>query len=1636
MSAVATAFRSTMPTLNRASWRRSTVVVFAVFLMLSGGFLLLAVGGATASNAPARSTSTSSLPATASSVLSGAQLQHGPFVTTKSDTFQTFHNVSSTTPIAATTVQHFTIGFTPRNLNGLEQLLTAQQTPGSPMFHHWLTLEQENQMFSADPVEVQNTINYYTSLGFQVGVRGGISVSFTGTASMVDTAFKTQMSTVQFQDGSASAMNTGPLALPSAIAGGIASVNGLDNNQVAHPTHFVDPAIAQDVTGSAGTTALASALTSYSNISQVFNFTNHAFMWMYFYSHSRQKYFTWQTITPGSLTYVYNGTQLINQGFNGNSTGTPITIAIIMAGGINPDDMRAYGQLVWNNPNNILSRLSVVPVDGSFILNGTQTYTDGASGEMALDIEYSSTMAPGAHIMPVYGPCLCFNVLDDDYATIYNMGSTPQIISNSWGGDEDTSGNLYGPNFQNQQTLHYYFELLDARGASILASSADGGGFDKNTGILAGSFPATDPYVLSVDGVRTAETDNSGSVFPYNTNLGIANITVYTRSNYPNHIATATKMAYQSYWYEPVSNTTLTTLPPDGSGGFGTSYWFNQSWWQHGIGVPDLGRSLGSSVAAEADFNQTIFFDGGFQFFYGGTSFACPTTAGELALIEDYLRAHGHSSYLGDANVPVWWVANAYWNGNLTLVPFYDVTNGTSYWGNRGVSHQYAWPPGQKFPMNGTDSPTYGNTMAGFDFPTGWGSINVYNFAVDLNQLESLPGSFMTTNSAGNAWNIGAWANMVLNNSYTVDVNASASIALTQPNVTVKFIPSNGGPAQEFRPTLTPTLTPSVGLRFTLNTSVAPFSSPGLVIFEFGNGQNHTLGFDYSWISQPLPTGGTLTVTVVQPSQSSTVGGYSQFSTVPGFGLYFPPVVISPIAGPLYPNTITVQVTYNGKPVYNALVDASVASPYSLAWQGSRMQNVTDSYGRLYEKTFGIVSQTFTNVSGYALVYTWNVIQPTTFFINASYSTATASTTYQVVPGPNIGTTDNYGGKYSHFDTVSFLLTNLRQRVSPATENLWVPNSVNQSAYYDMLYTWAGERLPIVTNDFTGAPLGNIKVWLANLDIGGENKFNHYQASFGLNGVTNTSGTWNMTQGDGSTSIYIPDNQTGLPYYMSPYGLAYQAFVAASVPGASNRTFSYTEPCAPTLPNINPVITCQFNNTFQRNYTSVPIVVLPNPIDAFTQTTALIQRDFFGLGSNVSWGVKINLPSNDPFVNGYGFNWGYGLEHINTVRAYVDGNLAGDLTPWVPPNWQTGFAANGNLTGSANLHAGIHYLVVVVTDSLGHTFTKTHTFVVGSVVIQNLNVQSTYTALPFLMNWTLEIPGYQMNNHTFSQSVELRYVTGGCGGLRPCTQVVNLSEKIHKGVVDYNQSINITMLNMNHFYSGADTLPPGQYQIIVWLNANHSGSIAAQVNTYFVFSPLTAQINGPAANSVVPVGNVTIAYSYSGQYIQNASLSVFDTAASLTVPVFTVGALVPGTSTRGGAAIWPAVQGGNYVIVLSLGTPYGQLNTSENITVELTTGAVYFNQSKSGVIGGMNPASVGAVMAVIGALAGVIVGYLIAPTLRGGRGGPTTAKAGPKPWEEGHPGGVTKPTCPVCHDTFETEFALQQHQKISHGIEE
>jgi subtilase family serine protease len=1643
--------------------RVGAAIALVLVMIVSGSSMAFATGFAPSS----AGSPTGGLAAPpAGAVQTGAELQNDSYLQNPGTPLTNLSNVSVLGSVAPNQQISFTVGFQMQNEADLANIISEQQTQGSGIYHQWLTLQQEETLFGPDPTTVQDTVNYFTSLGFTTGVRGPISISFTGTAAQVDKAFKTSLVNIQYGTGSMAYVNNLPLALPTPMAPGIVTVNGLDSVPVAQPTNMVDgqllgsadagiPTADQPAFNSAFANATAG------NVSAMYNYTNHAFVWFKYYSTTHHRFEEYQVVTPAALSVLYQAMPLINSGINGNSTGTPITIAIIMAGGINPGDLRGFSQMVWNNPNQILDRVKAVPVDRSFGLNGTLTYTDGGSGEMALDIEYSSTMAPGARIMPVYGPTLATNILDDDYATVASMATVPNIVSNSWGGGEDRWPNLYGPNYANALTMHDYFMLLDARGSTVLASSADGGGFDVNSGVLSGSFPATDPYVLSVDGIRTVALGAGGVPFPANnsygqfqTGIGFAQL-----PNETIHVDQTVGLGSQEFWYTPNTNLSL-YAPPYASGGFGTSYWFTQPWYQHGIGVPNVGRALGSSVGAEADFNETIFFDGTIEWGYGGTSFACPTTAGEFALIEDYLRAHGESQYLGVGDVPVFDVANAWNNGNVSLVPYADVTNGTSYWGNIGADDQYALPAGQVFPYTGDNASrnsTYGDTLKGYDFPSGWGSINVWNFAQDLLQLEQMPGTFVTVNATSNHYAPAEWGSLFTNNTYTIHVNATGTFASSSPVVGVEFFGANGVNSTEY-PTLVPTFSPATGFDFTLNTSVAPFAplfSPGLVIFTIGNASSPSSGFAFDWVAQAIPSS-PLNVTVVAPDTAGEVGGYAEFNAFLGFG---PPTLDPRCCGSLFPNTFTVRVTQNGHPVYDAEVLAQIASTNSLAFSGSRAEYAANSYGSPSWLSPTIVSESLTNLTGEALVYTSNVIAPTTYFVNATYGVAIGGTTYQVLPGPNVGITDNSGGTMSNFNVIRWILYSTHQNDSASSIAREEPNALNQTALWNLMYGWQGERIDVNVNNYTGGPLSGYNVWLGTFDSGRETKFENYESTGATLGVTNTSGTSNVTGPDGTTWIQIPDNMSDTGFFSSTSEgqTAGWGWVAVDVPGSVNRTFQYTEPCVPDTPTFSALISCEFNNSYQRNYTAAPILILPNPVNLTLETPHQLPLDFFGVGANVSFEVNVSLPFQDPTAGGnIGWNWPSSQEHIDTVKAYVDGQFALDLSPDTPPFWQAD-TLFGNL--SNDYTTGYHNLTVVVTDSQGHVFTETQKFIIGNVQITNLGINNLYTVVPFVVNWTLDIPAAQVFNYTYNQSFDLRYVTNGCGGLRsPCPTVVNLTERIKDGQVNYNQSLNLTLMGLDGFYSGygeSGGYPPGQYQIIIWLNANHSGSIAAEVDTYLIFGTVSGSISGPGANATVPLGNVTIAFNYSGGYINNASLNVYLSTA-MNSPVFSAGAYYPavGEQQRGGSDTWEAVQIGQYEIVLTLGTPYANYTAHEWINVTNTNPLVYQNASiGQHPIISLSAAQLGAILAIIGLIVGLFLGLIAAPALRPsnrGTGGAARPSSSAKPWDEGKaddavaggsvaaagagtPGGLS---CPICHEPAMSAFSLQQHQQVVHGIEE
>jgi len=937
---------------------------------------------------------------------------------------------------------YITVSFQLRNVASLERLIAEQQDPSSPVYHHFLTQSEFQRMFGPSRRTYSETLSYFESMGMKFVQTGSdLTLGFSATAGETERAFHTHIAIYSTQSGAYFYSNSETLSLPYSIGRAISSVNGLSNANKIHPMLVENPLI-RDMPGKTHSfnTGAASTMVSVVNITHPgFLYTPHNFTLGML-----------QFLNPAALTVAYNASPLLNMGVKGKG----VTIAVVMAEGYNPSDLANYSQMVFNNSEQILSRISSYPVAGA---NGNastpgSSYLRGEDAfELSLDIEYAATMAPEAHIDAVYGPSLSLASLVSAYAKLTSLIPLPNIVSNSWGGSEDTWWNLYGPSWQSASALENYFMELTSMGSTVLASSGDSGGYDVTSTLLSVSFPASSPYVLAVGGVRTVVANASDVPFPYPpdyfVNTTLAPYGYSETESYPSWFPNVTLYASyvgrtysNSYWYlaSPYPDT-----PDYASGGAGLSYWFTQPWWQHGPAVPYAGRRMVSDLAAEADFNQTVYFDGAWNFFWGGTSFASPTVAGELALMENFLNitvgnTTGRGSfYLGLAQPLIYTLGN---DNHLPLEPFFEVASGSNRWDSILTGENMGWPGHQNWPSRWTSA------TSGWSLLTGFGVPDVYAMAVDMRAL-------LAVNSTLNALHVefsnGSAAEGELPASGLFVFRAVRNNSV-QPgtDVLLSYYGAGGDSNQSV-------VTGTDG-EFAFNAS----GRHGYLSIYLVSGNDS--GFDSIWFYQPPLENGTLHIKV---SESSITGGFDDFN-----GFISPSY---PAAGPLMPNSVYVNVTYspvdgNVMQVYDAEVIA--AAPDSLPFSSPPFYtNANYSLNALNADAYSAIrSLSYTNLLGRAIVYTWNVNHTEVYHIYAYYRGLMANTTVNVTPqyvitGAN-SASDYYSVKYGY----------LSGYLGSGAEHIVVAPGVEGTAQY---------TLPIRLLNWRGEPIAGAVVDLARPDV-------------------------------------------------------------------------------------------------------------------------------------------------------------------------------------------------------------------------------------------------------------------------------------------------------------------------------------------------------------------------------------------------------------------------------------------------------------------------------------------------------------------------------------------------------------------------
>jgi subtilase family serine protease len=555
----------------------------------------------------------------------------------------------------------------------LDQLLLDQQNPSSPRYHQWLTPATYAAQFGLSSADIAQVTAWLGSQGFTVTevAQSGTFVRFNGTAAQVDAAFATSIHSLSV-NGETHFANVTDASLPTALAAVVTGITGLHDFKLKARIR-AHAALMPDYTASG----------------------NHY-------------------VIPGDFYQIYNELPL----FTSSITGAGQTIAVMgqvdlyntgTAASPNYADIAAF-----RSASGLSANVPIVKTYGTDPGSPTcQTNcfpNEGDLAESSLDVEWSGATAPGASVIFVNST----DVINYSLTDAIDNNLAP-IVSISYGDCEPSWGTT------DLNTYNALLKMGNSFGITIVAPAGDDGATDCDDEVssavqgLAVDFPASSPYATAMGG--TMFNEGSGSYW------GSSQSTFTAGASSPVLAAPYSAVSYipEAAWSDIASGYF------GGSGG-GPSAFFTKPYWQVGTGVPaDASRDIPDLALDASDVHDGLLYcvsnscSGGFtttiaaEDIAGGTSFAAPSFAGILALIEQKIGAR-----IGNANPVIYALANnsAYYVAGSTSAAssklvFNDVTTG---------NNNSPCTAGSPY-CNASGSIGYA-AGAGYDLATGWGSVN------------------------------------------------------------------------------------------------------------------------------------------------------------------------------------------------------------------------------------------------------------------------------------------------------------------------------------------------------------------------------------------------------------------------------------------------------------------------------------------------------------------------------------------------------------------------------------------------------------------------------------------------------------------------------------------------------------------------------------------------------------------------------------------------------------------------------------------------------------------------------------------------------------------------------------------------
>ena len=375
----------------------------------------------------------------------------------------------------------------------LDKLVADQLDKRSAQYHRWVAPEEFAATFGPADSDVLKTEAWLQAHGFSVDevASDHMSIAFTGTASQVKNAFKTELHTVVTRDGKAHTANTSAPVIPAALSGVVRGVTL--SNFFPRPTVHPSGAVARDAkTGTYKITKPAPGFTF-----------------------PTSQYGTFYALAPADLATIYNitparaGTTGNIYGPDGNPlalTGKGVSLIVAEQSDIKASDWQEFRKLY--GLSGYAGSLKMVHPGGckapGFIPD---------EGEAALDAEWSGAVAPDAEVVfaSCAGTATTFGVMTT-LANLVSHGPKAAAISISYGGCEVGNGLAFQSEWTN------LVERAAAEGYSVFVSAGDGAGagcdnFDTAafaTGGLAVNGLASNPYDTAAGGTDFSDAaDNT-----------------------------------------------------------------------------------------------------------------------------------------------------------------------------------------------------------------------------------------------------------------------------------------------------------------------------------------------------------------------------------------------------------------------------------------------------------------------------------------------------------------------------------------------------------------------------------------------------------------------------------------------------------------------------------------------------------------------------------------------------------------------------------------------------------------------------------------------------------------------------------------------------------------------------------------------------------------------------------------------------------------------------------------------------------------------------------------------------------------------------------------------------------------------